>query len=72
MMTPDTTETSQEILDAIAACSADRTEQERIWNDPTEEELIAIWEFVTKNGLIASTAFFWGVEGHRWAHDIEQ
>lgn len=58
------------------ACHIDRlasslAEMERIWQDPTPDEKIAIWEAVTRNGLCQSTEFIWGLEGEEWAKDIE-
>ena len=68
----DAKETSNEIMEAILyAAGGDGARAERIWADPTESEMIAIWEHVTKNGLNKSSEFFWGAEGNSWASNIE-
>ena len=69
--TADSHETSQEIMDAIRSVAGSDEIAERVWADPTESEMIHIWEGVTKNGLIASTEFCWGAEGSQWAKSIE-
>jgi plasmid stability protein len=67
----DSRETSPEIMEAIADLAKNPAEAERIWQDPTEEEDLAIWERVTKNGLLPADDFFWGEMGSAWAKDIE-
>jgi len=64
VMTADSRETDTEIMKAIF--KIDSKNPERVWSDPTQAELIVIWEVVTKNGLIPSTDFCWGVEGSEW------
>ena len=45
-------ETDEAIAEAIAHFAQDNLdEQERIWQDPTPAEVLAIWERVTRNGL---------------------
>jgi hypothetical protein len=69
----DARETSEEIIKAIhSVASGNDDEAERIWEAPIPEELIAIWEAVTKNGLIPSTNFVWGHECQYWANPILQ
>jgi len=64
-------ETSDEIMQAIDALARhDYDEAVRIWEEPTEAELIAIWERVTGNGLRPSSDYFWGFGGSRWAADV--
>ena len=61
-------ETSDEIIEAIEFISGgNNAESERIWEEPTEAEALAIWERVTKNGLIKSSEFCWGAAGGQWA-----
>ncbi len=68
----DAKETSTEIMEAILyTAGGDGTQAERIWGDPTESEMIVIWERVTKNGLNNSSEFFWGAEGNSWASGVE-
>jgi hypothetical protein len=63
-------ETSKEIMEAISFLATSYEEAERIWATPTPEELIAIWERVTKNGLKEPEAYRWGDAGTRWADEI--
>lgn len=65
--TADSRETSQEIIDAIWYVSG-KTEAEavRVWEDPRNEELTAIWEIVTSNGVRKSSDYVWGANGSRW------
>lgn len=64
-------ETSVEIMEAIHIVSGrDDAEAGRVWEDPTETELLAIWEIVTKNGLVAAEEFCWGASGSKWADGI--
>jgi len=70
----DCRETSAEIMEAIwvfAEAYGCASEAERIWAEPDETELLAIWERVTCNGLHPSSAFVWGAAGNAWAADIE-
>lgn len=70
-LTESNTETSAEILDAIYSL-ADGNEAiaHRIWANPSEEELLAIWEIVTKNGLLPAGDFCYGASGDKWAKGI--
>jgi hypothetical protein len=67
-------ETSTEIMEAINSLANGRSDMhgtaERIWEAPTEREVLAIWETVTKNGLIESSDFFWGTAGSSWAETL--
>lgn len=54
-------ETAEEIAEAIFSLARSPEEAERIWLDPTREEWLAIWERVTKNGLLDGADFQWGV-----------
>jgi len=61
-------ETSVELIEAIYfVAGKNESEAVRIWEDPTDVELLAVWERVTKNGLIAADEFCWGVDGSKWA-----
>lgn len=67
----DCRETSDEIMEAIAwLADGDFKRAVRIWEDPTDEEWLAIWERVTKNGLHPANEFFWGAAGRQWAREI--
>jgi hypothetical protein len=64
-------ETSVEIMDAIMwLARGDETEAVRIWEEPSEAEMIALWERVTKNGLVHANEFCWGASGSKWADGI--
>lgn len=59
--------TSPAILAAIEwLADGDAEKEHRIWQDPTNEELIAIWERVTQNGLTPTSDFEWGESGTNW------
>lgn len=63
----DARETSPQIMDAIWTVSRrDEAAANRIWEAPDGAELVAIWENVTKNGLIDESTFFWGAAGNDW------
>lgn len=61
-------ETSREIMAAIwTVAQSDADEAERIWDDPTEAERVAICEISTNNGLrCAPEDFCWGACGSSW------
>lgn len=68
----DTRETSTEIINAIWTVSGrNETAASRIWDAPESGELVAIWEIVTKNGLIDDSTFFWGAAGNQWNHALQ-
>ena len=70
--TADSRETSKEIMEAIVfVAGGDSAEAVRIWEEPTEAEMLAIWERVTQNGLHNASAFFWGCDGSKWADSIK-
>jgi len=52
--------TSIEVAEAIWNLTDDSSEKQQIWEDPTPEEIIAIWERVTMNGLLDGADFWWG------------
>lgn len=67
----DSRETSAELMEAILfVAGGNEARAVRIWEDPSERELVNIWERVTKNGLIDASEFCWGAEGSRWAKSI--
>jgi hypothetical protein len=64
----DSRETSDEIMAAIYVLAKNNPDvANQIWADPSDPEILSIWETVTKNGLIDSTEFFWGSAGAKWA-----
>lgn len=60
-------ETSVELMEAILYVAGSEEAAARLWEEPTEAEALAVWERVTKNGLIDSTDFDWGAAGANWA-----
>lgn len=48
------------IIEAIAQCADESRSIEAIWESPTSEERLSVWERVTKNGLRPSTDYLWG------------
>ena len=63
----DNIATSWEIVEAITSLSRDVIQT---WESPTDTELLAIWERVTKNGLISASQFVWGASGNHWADGL--
>lgn len=65
--TADSRETSREIMEAIWTVSGkDDAEAVRIWTEPRPEELTAIWEIVTSNGVRKASEYQWGASGSGW------
>jgi len=64
-------ETSTEIMSAISNIARSESDAVRIWEEPCQSEMIAVWERVTKNGLIDASEFCWGASGSDWAKAIE-
>lgn len=58
--------TSPELMEAIFAVSGkDETRSVQIWGDgPSEDEMVAIVEIVTKNGRLSAYDFYWGSHYH--------
>lgn len=63
-------ETSPELMDAILHIAGNEAAAVRVWEEPTEAEALAVWERVTKNGLIDSAEFVWGAAGSDWAKQL--
>ena len=62
----DARETSSEIMEAISFLSnGDIAIAERIWADPTDAEMLAIYERATKNGLLSTDNWYWGAASNR-------
>lgn len=61
----DALQTCKELIEAIEFVGGN--DAMRVWGDPTSAEALAIWERVTKKGLIPSTEFCWGAAGSTWA-----
>lgn len=58
-----THETDERIAEAIVACLAngELDTAERIWQNPEDYELMAIWQHATDSGRLDDTAMQWGV-----------
>jgi hypothetical protein len=69
LLSAESRETSISIMTAIWSIAHPKTYEEatRIWEDPTNEEFLAIWEIVTGNDLRPSTDYCWGDCGSNWA-----
>ena len=67
----DSRDTSQEIMAAIWSIS-DKTDADaaRIWTEPDPNELLAVWEIVTGNGLRAAAEYCWGASGYQWGDAV--
>lgn len=65
--TADSRETSIEVMEAIRAVAGSDEAAVRVWEDPSYEEALAVWERVTNNGLRDSTNYCWGASGSNWA-----
>jgi len=66
--TADSRETDVELMDAIyKVAESDNADPVQVWEDPTDAQLVAITEVVTKNGMIETTDFCWGAAGSNWA-----
>ena len=68
--TADSRETSAEIMEAILVVAGSDAASVRVWEEPTYEEALAVWERVTNNGLIPSADYCWGASGSRWASAV--
>lgn len=68
--TGESRQTCPEIMQAIMDIAHTDEIAVRIWEQPTESELIAIWEIVTTNGLHPATDYCWGAAGCDWAPTI--
>lgn len=54
-------QTNEQIVEQIFSLArGDEAEAQRIWEDPTVEEWLAIWERVTGNGLRDGDDYNWG------------
>ena len=68
--TANSRETSPEIMEAIRSVAGSDTAAVLVWEAPSEEEALAVWERVTNNGLIPSADYCWGASGSRWASAV--
>jgi len=65
--TADSRNTSAEIMNAIRNVAGSESAAVRVWEEPTYEEALAVWERVTNNGNTDSTDYCWGAAGSAWA-----
>lgn len=58
-----THETDDRIAEAIGyLADGDTNVAERIWQEPTDDEIIEIWERATRHGLYDDREMQWGVQ----------
>jgi hypothetical protein len=62
----DSRETSREVLLAISVFARDEADAVRIWEAPTNAEVVQIKAIVVAAGL-EPEELFWGSEGVRWS-----
>lgn len=63
----DSRETSKELMQAILkTAGGSGLEAARVWADPTDAEMVSIYEIVTGNGLHPATDYAWGDAGYNW------
>lgn len=55
-------ETSTEVAEAIFALASDETEAQRIWEDPTNTEVVNVASIVTTNYTLDVADYHWGEE----------
>jgi hypothetical protein len=65
----DSRKTSIEIMQAIIEIAGEERAP-LVWDEPTAEEALAIWEIVTLNGLRDSEDYFWGEAGVNWGKTL--
>jgi len=64
-------ETSPSIMRAILRLAGGRVNvAERVWADPTDDEIRVIWRWVT-GGVTETTDYCWGAAGSNWLRGLD-
>ena len=63
--------TSVDLLRAIWQVARGPADANRVWEAPTEAEVVAIVEVVTGNGRTETSDYCWGAAGCDWALSAE-
>ena len=58
----DCRNTSIEVAEAILFIASGEKDADRIWEDATDAEILAIWEYATNNGLHDDSDLYWGID----------
>lgn len=58
----DCRNTSEEVAEAILFFASSEEDADRIWADPTDGEVLAVWEYATNNGLHDDSDLYWGID----------
>jgi hypothetical protein len=68
----DSRKTCKHVMEAIAFFAENLTEAEAFWNGDFGGKVdeLAIWEHATNNGKIESEDMLWGIDGARWAINL--
>lgn len=57
----DSRKTSIEVALAIFEIASSEEEADRIWEEPDDEEQMAVWKAVTEDGMLDPSEYWWGV-----------
>jgi len=58
----DSHETAIEIANVIFEMADSNDDAERIWQNPTDSEILEIWKKATHGELLNASDLFWGVD----------
>ena len=58
----DCRNTSKEVAEAILFVASNEEDADRLWQDATDEEIRAVWEYATDNGLHDDSDLYRGID----------
>ena len=58
----DCRNTIKEVAEAILFVASNEEDADRLWQDATDEEIRAVWEYATDNGLHDDSDLYWGID----------
>ena len=58
----DCRNTIKEVAEAILLDASNEEDADRLWQDATDEEIRAVWEYATDNGLHDDSDLYWGID----------